>query len=234
MKKSIILCIVFMLLSIELAAQNTFEIHDLFQGKNYTQGEYMGRSLYITSLHNEYLLEKRSEANPKIPEACSPPYEACARAYIFKEEKILKRLFSLHDLQGAVSIDTPQKAIEFVRFRTSEQTFFLFRPVIWFELFKREQEERGQTFTYGECSPSFFEQHGLKELEFIEHEGSFEIHRDILEVLWRGDPNFPSPPMVYRVVETVSYTGEYTVEKKTILLHTVRFSDIPYLDGPSL
>lgn len=203
------------------------ETYDSLLGYHYTQGEYIGRYLSLTSLESGYTLEKRSETRPEVPDTCFPPYEACARAYILKDNIIVKRIHQLNDLQHAVYIDSEEKALEFARLRTSMHTYFLFRPVIFFEIYKRTKEESPDTSLYGSCSSSFFDRHGLQELELVKRNGYFEIHRDVLQILWHGAPGYPDVPKIYRITERIYEDGAYTLEKK-LLLQDIQHSDIPY------
>lgn len=200
---------------------------DSLSGTTYTKGEYTGRELHLLSLNEPYHLEKRPEFSPQTPDGIAPPYEGDVRIFIMKGQQIIRLVKTLHDLQGSVFIDTPEKAIEFVRLRTSQQTYFLFRPEILTEVFKRPPGKLPQGIFGGACSPDVFEKHHLTNLTWVERDQFFEITRYVLSFLWGGFHS-DDPVELYRMIERVYKDGGYLIVEKKLIVSEVDFSDIPY------
>jgi hypothetical protein len=156
-------------------------------------------------------------------------YRRYMRVYLLKENTILKQISSLNDLQGFVQIDSAEKAIEFVWFRTSGRTYYLFRPNTMIEVFQRPTRELEEGLYYGECSPEFFEQHHLNNLEVVEKEGYFEIRRYLLAFPWEGEG--VEVPTLYQTIEKVYEDGNYIIEKKKVfegfVYHDISYPGIP-------
>jgi hypothetical protein len=188
-------------------------------GKSYTRGNYLGQRLYVSFMKPGYTLEK----HPPMAEAVAPPYETHVRPYVLKDGKIVKEITSLNDFEGLVVIDTAEKAVEFVRLMTSEQTYYLFRPAIRIEVFKKNSN----TVIYGGCSPGFFTRNNFKELEIEPRGDYFEIRRTILLYLWPGARDYPQSPVVYRTTEKVFSNGAYILTAEKVQ-ETIAYDDIPY------
>ncbi|MFQ5456730.1 MAG: hypothetical protein ACE5EA_11140 [Nitrospirota bacterium] len=229
MKKISLLLKVYVILCLFLfnsQAKGTMEVDEFLEGKNYTRGDYTGRFLYVSFLKEGFILEKRNERDPDLLGG-APPYEMDVKCYLMRDQNIIKKIDSLNDFQGFVYIDRAERAIEFVRLRSSENTYFLFRPEIMVEVFKRDSKNLGEDWIVGGASPDFFEKHKLKELEIKKEEGYFEISRYLVSFLWPGAEEYPRPPRLFRVVEKVYMDGQYHIEKEMVL-SKIDFFDIPY------
>ena len=231
MKKLFLLSGFLVLLSLHLEIGHAFQMQETLRGTHYTKGEYIGRYLYLSSLQRGYTLEKRPEMSPQTPDLIVPPAELDVRAFILKENQIVKAVHSLHDLQGVVQINSPEEAIEFVRLRTSGHTYFLFRPDMMVEVFKQPDKELRKNFIYGGCSPDFFEQHNLQDLEIIEEHDYFVIRRYTVGFSWSTSSRPSESPTLYKIIEKIYQNGQYEIEKK-LVLQNIDFFDIPYPGEP--
>jgi len=185
--------------------------------------------LMLTSfLKRGYTLEKRPEHDPNCTDGVfALPYETDVKCYILKDDKIQKQINSLNDLKDFVLIDTAEKAIEFVRLRTGSDTYFLFRPRIMVEVFRRESEILEKGVDFGACSPRLFNREKLNNLEITAKDGFFEIRRYVVSYLWPSHRDYPQVPALYQTVEKVFRNGSYIYEERKIL-EGFEYNDIPY------
>ncbi len=201
-------------------------IPEYLLGDKYVVNDGYDRELNITFLMKEYVLEKRPERDPdNTSDFISPPYEMYVRAFLILNDKIQKEVTSLSSFEGYANIDTVEKAVEFVRFRTSGYTYFLFRPDVLIEVFDKEKIELRLENYYGGCSSEFFEKHNLKNLTINDNKKYYKISRFLL--------SFPSYSVnkkcatLYYVIEKVYKNGKYEIEKKRVL-DGLKYQDIPY------
>ena len=191
-------------------------IDDYIEGGNYTGGNYTGKKLYVSFLKEGFRLEKRNYSNPNETNFLTGfPYEAWVRVYIIKEDKVQKEIKTLNDFESYALIDTKEKALEFVRFRTSEQTFYLFRPDVMIEV-DADDNTKQKKQIYGICSKKNCSKYQIKTLEIINKENYFEIQRYLLGFPWPGQDNFDDYPTLYHVVENVYKNGRYEIIKTKI------------------
>lgn len=205
---------------------------DSLQGNNYTKGQFTSRKLHLTFLKDNYRVEKRPESDPlDTSDRIALPYEMYVRAFIVGNKGVQKKIDSLDDLEGFVKIDNKAKAIEFVRFRTSAETYFLFRPEIMIEVHKQEKG-KSKTAYLGGCSKEFFDKFELTNLHVEYKKDYFEIRRYLVHFSWPGSKHYPSPAALYYAVEKVFQNGRYIAVLKKIM-DTVDYSEIPYPLEPS-
>jgi hypothetical protein len=205
-------------------SMNMFEF---LSGEHYTQKNYTSRFLHVTFLKDGYTLEKRPELDPELTDAIAPPYETCVRAYIVKNNKIIKKINTINDFRGFIHIDSVEKAIELVRLRTSGHTYFLFRPDILVEVFKQANNNSKNNWMLGEESNDFFEKYRLKNLRIEKKKGFFEIKRYVIYFPWPGAKEYPSPPILYLITEKVFEDGRYTFDK-TKIMKGVEVKNLPH------
>ncbi len=191
------------------ATGKVFE-EDYYRGKHYTKGKYMSRFLYVSFLKEGYTLEKRPKFDPHNLEMVSFGYEMTSDCYLVKDKQLVKKITLLNDLEGFANVNSVEKAIEFVRFRTSPSTYFLFRPDVMNEVVKRKNKWR----FFGACSPEFFEKHKLKRLELETKKGYFVITRYVIRYPWKETE---IPQTLYRIIERVFENGKYEVEETKIV-----------------
>jgi len=222
------LCLLLYLSMPNLEARGEGMDVDIFlKGEVYAKGDYTGRFLYVTFLKEGFFLEKRDEHQPTLVNYVGIPYAANARCYLTNGHEVVKMVSSLGDLKGYVLIDSKEKAIEFVRLRTSGFTYFLFRPEIMVEVFDRESKGSATFLMWGAASTEFFTKHKFEELKIEKMNGYFEITRDLLYFPWYGASDYPGTAKLFKVSETVYSDGQYRMTK-TLYLSEVNYEDIPY------
>ena len=91
--------------------KNYINVEEYLIGENYTQGQILGKKLYVSFLKKGIRLEKRCKLNPYAEGWIMLPYEGYVSAYIIKDNKIIKKVDSLNSLQGFVEIDNIEKAM---------------------------------------------------------------------------------------------------------------------------
>lgn len=183
-------------------------------GTNFTMGDYFGKYLNVSFLKEGYSVEKHPKNFlNKHGEKYEIPYESDVRAYIMKEGNIQKKVKSLNNFEGYGKIDSKEKAIEFVRFRTSEETYFLFQPNIRIELFFYDESRKTRI---GRCSEAFKDMYNIKNIEVVEKEGYFEIKRFLLFIYWPGSDKFSQPASLYYANEKVFKDGKYLIQANKI------------------
>ena len=224
----IVLIVVFYLFVFSLEAKEpTMDVDYFLKGENYTCKNYFGRFLFVTFIKKGYGLEKRPEQQPELLQSGAPPYEMDVKCYLVKGKKIIKKIDSLNDLKGFVQIDSAGKAIEFVRLRTSEHTYFLFRPEIMIEVFDRDGEKTKEQLRLGGVSHAFMKENKIKNMHVVNRGEYYEITRFLLNYSWPGAKEYPSSPSLFQVLEKVYSDGRYYMEK-TLHLSGVNYKDIPY------
>lgn len=215
-------------------AQTDLPHLEMLSGRNYIKNFFLKDNaflFYLSSLKDGYTLEQRNETDLEETYWFPGHHRRYMRAYIFKENTIVKPVTSLNDFQGFVRVDTVEKAIEFARFRTSLQTYHLFRPHVMVEVFKRPPVwELEEPVPSGRCIPEFFEQHHLNNLEIAAKEGYFEIRRYLLAFPWEGDG--VEEPILYKTVEKVYENGSYTREQETVLEGKIIYHNISHPRPP--
>lgn len=177
-------------------------------GDLYTRGDSTGKRLHLSSLKTPYRIEKKARAEDDI-----------VRAVLLRGDEVVAELDSLQDLQGYVEIDSPEEAIEYVRFRTSDQTYSLFQPRVLVEVTRRSsilgiEIAKG---TFGVASAPFFDRHRLSELRVRREGDRFVINRFAVMTLWPGAEGHPKPPALHRLTERVFSDGSYEVEEEPVL-----------------
>jgi hypothetical protein len=151
------------------------------------------------------------------------PLEAVEKLYLVADGKA-RRLKQLSELRLQVSIKDEETALQFVRLRTSPESFHMFDPPT---LEVQAKERVDARFTLGDTDLAkrlqstsvgplaIYDQHLLDELglgpAIVERKGGgFLVSRWVVEAV----PSFGGRALLYRLKESVGADGAYTVAEK--------------------
>lgn len=196
------------------------------EGKNYTQGQLPGEQVYLSSLLPGVSLRIRPENHPEST-TLTFPHETTTRISVYVGDRFDEQITDLRHLQGYVTIDSPLKALEFVRLKTSRYTHFLFRPEIFVEVVKASEAEVKQTGLYGYATAEFFERKGLPEIVCDVKKDYYEIQRYAVYYPWSDSRRYSRKASLVILKEIVHKDGYYDLEIG-MAQHIIPFEDIPY------
>ncbi len=143
--------------------------------------------------------------------------EVVNRNLMLKVDNRVVKLNALSQLRGHVRIDSPQQALDFVRFRTSLYTFFYWRGRRFFEVIPDDAVAKMPTYGFDR----YYETHpgGAGDAGVISP-GAYRLEKftaptvtrsgDHFEVVrWLYFPGLPQPGTVRLVRETIGADGSY-------------------------
>ncbi len=135
------------------------------------------------------------------------PIEGFLKLFL-KQAKHSKQITRLPQLKGEVEISSPEAALDFVRLRTSKQTWYLMQDFpkerAWAEVLPTGDRESSGYF--GECTPTVFTKLSLTKTESRTIPGGFLVRRNIIH----DNNKFPITD-IFAIEEKVAPDGGYTV-----------------------
>lgn len=152
---------------------------------------------------------------PDIPDnlAGIVPQEPCFRLYL-EQGKRRRRVDQLSQLRGQVTITSPKAALDFVRLRTSEETWLMLMGIDggWAEVLPTSRGG-GLEGWHGTCSPRTFAKLGLTSTSVQTSAEGFLVRRNIVrhQDYPKRRPITHLITTIYALEERVTPEGDYKV-----------------------